>query len=54
MKFINKIIQANRSGAKAKIIDENKNYVIVEYLTSFEGVYKYPKEAISKYWSFIN
>ena len=53
MKLIKKIIQANRSGAKAEIIDENEKFVVVTYLTSFQGTYQYPKEAIDKYWTVI-
>lgn len=53
MKLINKTIQANRSGAKAKVVDEDSKNVVVTYLSHFIGTFRYPKEAIKKYWSVV-
>lgn len=51
MKLINKTLKANRSGATVKVLDESSNFVVVKYLTSFAGIFKYSREAISKHWT---
>lgn len=54
MTYINKTIKANRSGALAKVIDENETHIIVTYMTSFKGTFKYPKKAIEKWWTITS